>query len=242
MKDIHSHLLYGVDDGCRTMEESISLLKKMSLAGTTELVLTPHYVENSKYVCNNKDKEEIFTKIKNKAKEENIDVKLYLGNEVFYTDQFVELLKKKEIATINKSKYLLFEFPMHNPYHGTGEVISNLISKGYVPILAHPERYEAFQVCPDLAEEYLRMGVLLQGNLTSLFGKYGRAPKKLLKYYIKKGWISFLGSDNHRDMKYNEKSLIKKLNRINSDKEYIDSILNSNFDKVIKNEDIAMIR
>ena len=86
------------------------------------------------------------------------------------------------------------------------------------------------------------MGVLLQGNYTSLFGKYGRGPKKLLKYYIKKGWISFLGSDAHHEFNCNEKSLVRKLNWLNRDKEYIHNLLEGNFDRVINNEDIAMIR
>jgi len=242
MKDLHCHLLYGIDDGCKTKEESVRLLKEMSKAGLKELILTPHYVENSNYVCNNKDKEKILVELKKEIKKENIDVKLYLGNEVFYTSHFIELLEKGEIQTLNGSRYLLFEFPLRNRYSGAGEVISHLISKGYIPILAHPERYEEFQEKPDLAEEYLRMGLLLQGNYTSLFGKYGRAPKKLLKYYIKKGWISFLGSDTHHDIKYNAKRLERKLHRLNKDEEYIEDILERNFDRVIKNEDIAMIR
>lgn len=242
MKDLHSHLLYGIDDGSKTIEESIYLLKQMSKLGLKEIVVTPHYIENSKYTCNNKEKGKLLKTLKEKVKEENIDITIYLGNEVFYTDHFVELIKKEEIKTINGSKYLLFEFPMNNHYRGAGENISRLISNGYVPILAHPERYKEFLENPDVAEEYLRMGVLLQGNYTSLFGKYGRASKKLLKYYIKKGWISFLGSDTHHEFKYNEKKLLRKLNRLNKDKEYVHNLLEGNFDKVINNEDIAMIR
>lgn len=242
VKDLHSHLLYGIDDGCKTIEESLSLLKKMSAAGVKDIIITPHYIENSKYVFNNESKEKLFTILKNEVKFEKIDVNLYLGNEVFYTDHFVELIESGEVQTLNNSKYLLFELPMHNHYQGASEVLSELISHGYVPILAHPERYKEFQENPDVAEEFLRMGVLLQGNYTSLFGKYGRGPKKLLKYYIKKGWISFLGSDAHHEFKFNEKSLERKLHWLNKDKDYVYNLLEGNFNKVINNEDIAMIR
>ena len=242
MKDLHSHLLFGIDDGCKTIEESISLLKQMSDSGIKEIIITPHYIENSKYTCDNKNKRVLLAKLKEKVKEENIDITLYLGNEVFYTDKFVELIKSDEVATLNGSKYLLFEFPMHNNYRNAGEIISRLISKGYTPVLAHPERYSKFQENPDLAEEYLRMGLLLQGNYTSLFGKYGRAAKKTLKYYIKKGWISFLGSDTHHDIKYNAKKLERKLHRLNKDEEYIHDLLEGNFDRVIRNEEIGLIR
>ena len=242
MKDLHCHLLPGIDDGSSSIEESISLLKSMSDFGIHELVLTPHYIEDSKYNCDNKNKKALFNKLLNEVKKENIDINLYLGNEVYFTHHFVELIDNKEISTINGSRYVLFEFPMHEHYKGTGEALIKLISNGYIPILAHPERYKRFLEKPDLAEEYLRMGVLLQGNFPSLFGKYGRKEKKLIKYYIKKGWISFLGSDTHHNFEYNYKKLEKMLHRLNKNEEYISNLLEGNFDRVIKDEPIAMIR
>ena len=148
MKDLHCHLLYGIDDGCKTIDESVNLIKKMSNAGIREMIVTPHYIESSKYNCNNRQKKTLLTKLKNRLKKENIDVTLYLGNEVFYTDKFVELLKNKEIYPLNGSRYVLFEFPMHNNYHGSGSVISYLISKGYVPVLAHPKSLELLKLHP----------------------------------------------------------------------------------------------
>lgn len=242
MKDLHCHLLPGIDDGSKSLDESISLLKEMSNQGVKEIILTPHYIEDSKYSCNNTDKKKLYTELVKRVKKEKIDVTLYLGNEVFFTSNFVDLLKKKEIETLNNNKYLLFEFPMHEHYKSSQESLLKLISRGYVPVLAHPERYKRFLENPDIAEEYLRMGVLLQGNFPSLFGKYGRGPKKLLKYYIKRGWISFLGSDTHHDYSYNLKKLEKKLHRINKDDNYISDLLDGNFDKVINNENISMIK
>ena len=242
MKDLHCHLLPGIDDGSSSIEESISLLKSMKEFGIDEIVLTPHYIENSKYNCNNKNKKALLNKFLKEVKKENIDVKIYLGNEVYFTNNLIELIDQKEIETINNSRYLLFEFPMHGHCKGTGEILLKLISRGYIPILAHPERYKKFLEKPDLLEEYLRMGVLLQGNFSSLYGKYGRKEKKLLKYYIKKGWISFLGSDTHHTFSYNSRKLERMLHRLNKNEEYISGLLGDNFDKVINNEPIAMIR
>ena len=242
MKDLHCHLLPGIDDGSKSFDESISLLKEMSKNGIKELIITPHYIENSEYVCNNSDKKKLFDTLNKRIKKENIDIRIYLGNEVFYTSNFAELLKKKEIKPLNNSKYILFEFPMHEHYKSSQENLLKLISKGYVPILAHPERYKRFLDNPDIAEEYLRMGVLLQGNFPSLFGKYGRGPKKLLKYYIKKGWISFLGSDTHHNFIYDTKKLERKLHRLNKNEKYIYDLLEGNFDKVVSNDFIEIIR
>ena len=243
MKDIHSHLLYGVDDGSKSLEESIELLRKMEKAGVTDLMLTPHYIENSKYICNNKSKKKIFNILSTAVKNENININLYLGNEVFFTENFLKLIKRYEIRTLNNSKYLLFEFPMNHLYPNIADVISLIISKGCVPILAHPERYSKFIRHPEIAEEYLRMGVLLQGNFTSLFNKYGRKSKKLLIYYLKNHWITFLGSDTHFEMyKYNEKKLKKMLIKITRDEKYVNDLLYNNFDKVVNNEDIGILR
>ena len=242
MKDLHCHLLYGIDDGSKSIEESMALLRKMNKAGCKEIIMTPHYIRGSKYTANNEAKEKLLTEIKKELKKEKIDMQLYLGNEVFFSSKFVELIDKKEVATLNGSRYILFEFPLRNTYHNTGEILSKIMSKGYVPILAHPERYELFQNNPDLVEEYLRMGLLMQGNYTSLLGKYGRKPKKLLKYYIKKGWISFLGSDTHHEFKYKMSKVEKIVKKLNKDEEYTRDLLEKNFDRVIHNQDIAMIR
>ena len=65
MKDLHCHLLYGIDDGCKTIDESVSLIKKMSDAGIKEMIVTPHYIESSKYNCNKRQKKTLLTKLEN---------------------------------------------------------------------------------------------------------------------------------------------------------------------------------
>ena len=211
MKDLHSHLLYGIDDGSKTLAESVKLLKEMESAGVTDLMLTPHYVENSKYNCNNPKKIEIFEELKKKAQEEKISINLYLGNEVFFTAEFLKYLKENEIRTLNNSKYLLFEFPVANVSRNSLEILQELTKNGCVPILAHPERYEIFQKHPEAIHEFLKAGIHLQGNFTSLFGGYGKTAEKTLKFFLQKHWISFLGSDTHHEVKYNSKKTRKEI-------------------------------
>ena len=242
MKDIHSHLLVGIDDGSESFEESIKILKLMEKSGITDLIITPHYVENSQYNCNNKDKKELFKQLIEKKDENNININLYLGNEVFFTSNIIDLIKQGEIRTLNNTRYLLIEFPLHNIYNNTLEVIQRLVSKGVIPVLAHPESYEVFQNNPDIIKEYLRAGVLMQGNFTSLFGKYGPTPKKLLTYYLKNEWITFLGSDTHHEVKYDARKLEKMLLKVTKDKYYVKDLMENNFDKVINDEDIGMVR
>ena len=235
-KDIHCHLLPGIDDGSNSIEESIEILRRAEKEGVSEIVLTPHYIENTRYNCNNKNKKESFEILKKAIKQAGINIKLYLGNENYMSNNFIELLNNNEIMTINNSRYLLFEFPLSQPYKNSKDYLYELVTKGYVPILAHPERYRDFQKNPDLVEEYTRMGILLQGNYKSLLGKYGRASKKALKILLKKDLITFLGSDIHHIEDYELEKAIKKIKKIVKDENRVVDILSNNFDKVITNK------
>ena len=157
-------------------------------------------------------------------------------------DNFIKLLKKKEITTLNNSKYILLEFPLGNMLYNTKDIIYELVVAGYVPVLAHPERYRIFQRHPDHIEEYLRMGVLLQGNYKSLFGKYGSQAKKTLIYFLKKHQITFLGSDCHHEKDFKIKKLKKKLKSIVKSDNMIEDLLENNFNKVISNENFGIRR
>ena len=175
-------------------------------------------------------------------KNENININLYLGNEAYISENYIDLIKQHEIMTINNTRYLLLEFPLGNMFRNTKEILYELIVAGCVPILAHPERYKIFQRHPDYIEEYLRMGVLLQGNYKSLFGKYGSDAKKTLKYFLKRGWITFLGSDTHHEEDFDIKKLERKLKSIVKDQEIVEDLLENNFDKVINDLDIGIRR
>ena len=220
MVDIHSHIMYGIDDGSKDIETSLEILKDAHNNGVTDIFLTPHYIENSKFDCNNENKEKILNTLKKKLKEENISINLYIGNEVFIDENILEHIKNNEIATLNNSKYILVELPMGRMYNNTKEILFNLIIEGYTIVLAHPERYRYMQEDDKKLEELLSMGVLLQGNYRSLFGYYGKDAKKTLKKFIKKKQISFLGSDIHKNDGYNLKKLEKIVLKLSKDKEY----------------------
>ena len=236
MKDIHSHIMYGIDDGAKDLEESISIIKNAISSGITDIVLTPHYISKSKYSCNNNDKNKILNIIKNKLKEDNININLYLGNEVMIDTDIVELINKEEISTINNTRYVLIEFSFNYEYDYYQNIIFELVRNNYIPILAHPERYKYIQEDPKRIEKYLEMGVILQGNYFSLFNKYGSKAKKTLKILLKNRQISLLASDIHKkDINYDIDRLNRKLNYIVKDKKYINEILNINFTKIINN-------
>ena len=230
-KDLHCHLLPGIDDGSKTIDESLETLRRAEKEGVTEIVLTPHYIENTRYNCNNKNKRELFEKLERAMHDAGINIKLYLGNENYMSENFIELMKNKEIMTINNSRYLLFEFPLNQMYQNSKETLYELVTIGCVP-----ERYRDFQKHPELAEEYARMGILLQGNYKSLLGKYGNGAKKTLKIFLKKGLITFMGSDMHHTDDYLIEKARKKVKKIVKDEKKLEDLFCNNFDKVIRDE------
>ena len=207
MTDIHSHLLFGVDDGSKTLEESLSVLRDMENEGFKNIILTPHYIKGSKYNSVKEENEKKLEILKSACRENNININLYLGNEIFIDDNIYEMLKNGEISSLNKTNYLLIEIPLSGIYDDYKDVFAFLMSKGYKIILAHPERYTTFQEDFERVMELSKMGVYFQSNLDSLTGKYGEAAKKTIKKMLKRKKVAFLATDvhhKHRDYKWAE--------------------------------------
>lgn len=197
MIDIHSHLIHQVDDGSKSLEESIALLKEAQNCGITDIILTPHYIEDGY----EKTAEQIQEKIQqiNEAKEEaGIQVNLYQGNEIFAVRNLDEHLYQHRVASLADSQYLLFELPMHHKIPYLYDTIYEILGEGYIPILAHPERYSYIQENPEMLIELMEKGVLFQSNLASILGIYGKKAKKTLILMLKNDMIQFLASDTHR--------------------------------------------
>ena len=239
MKDIHSHILYGIDDGAKTIEESLNILTKAEAEGITDIVLTPHYIKKSNYNCNNINKQNLFKILQKEIKKNKINIKLYLGNEVMIDEDIINLIKTKEIMPINNTKYVLIEFPMHNYNQNIDNIIFDMVRNNYIPIIAHPERYSYIQNNISKVDEFIQMGAILQGNYLSLLSRYGKTAKKTLIKLLKINKISILASDIHHDK--NDYYLLKtkkKLKRVVKKEEKIEDLLVNNFDKIINNEDL----
>lgn len=217
MIDIHSHLLFSVDDGSKSCEESIEILRRLEEVGYTDVLLTPHYIEDSRYSSGKMNNLEKLNLLKSELEKEKINIHLYLGNEVFINENIVKLLKDNEITTLNDSKYLLVELPMSGEYENYEDIFLELINLGYKVILAHPERYLAFQDNFDKIYELENLGILMQCNIDSIIGSYGSNAKKMIKRLLKEHKVSFLATDIHHPKKDYKKAHKKVLKYISSD-------------------------
>lgn len=237
MIDIHSHIIPNIDDGSNGTKESYDMLKKAYEVGFTEIITTSHYIEET-YVTNSNARNAILEKLNQYAKENNINIKLHNGSEIYITLNMTNLLEQNEASTLANSKYVLFELPMNNNVIYLKECIFELKSKGYVPIIAHPERYRIVQQNPNIVEEWVKIGAYMQCNYTSIIGNYGNTAKKTLKKLLKNNLVHFLGSDAHsaEGYTYIEKCAKKIQKYIGKEKFELLSTINPFH--VIKNENI----
>lgn len=235
MIDIHSHIIYGIDDGCKTLDESIQTILNLKKIGFDKLILTPHYINGSNYNKDNKEKKEKLNVLKEELLKRKIDVELFLGNEVYINDEIDELVLSKKITTLNKSRYLLIEFPLYNKVNNVDDYIYELKLKGYIIIIAHPERYEYFKENYKEVEKLYQSGVLFQCNYGSLIGKYGKEAQKLVEYLLKNNMVTFMSTDIHKP----ESSIIDNFSLI---KDKIISIIGKdNFIKISNDNALKVI-
>ena len=243
MIDIHSHIIPEVDDGSRNIQESISMIKKANEKGIKTIVATPHYKTN-KYEIKRKELENKVFSLNNILKINNIDTKILLGQEIMVDINMFELFDKGIISGINNSKYILIEFDMEVELLNSDMFIKKIIDKGYIPIVAHPERYRYVTKDINIVKRWINSGALMQMNISSVLGNYGQIVQKTIIKLLNKNLIHLWGSDVHffRDTYEDLEESLKILKRIIKDKKvYNDIIINNNF-KVISNDHIKVIK
>lgn len=237
MIDIHSHIIPNVDDGARSVEETFNILKEAQEAGFTDVILTSRFLLNY-YETN--AQELIFwkEKLQEVLKKQGTKINLHSGMEIYITNQMEELLENKKILTLANSRYMLIELPLATNVKYFDYVVYYLEAKGIKPIIAHPERYKCVQKDPDIVEEYIEKGCLIQCNYGSIVNLYGREAEKTIKTLLKKNQVHFLGSDVHRE---NGTYLIildaiKKIRKIIGENK-INEITTINPKKILQNEE-----
>lgn len=228
MIDFHSHIIPEIDDGSRSIEETMLLLEEAKKAGFSKIICTSHYLEEH-YEFDEASRKKFLEMLKIGADNLKLGLDLYLGSEIYISYDIVEILKEYKASTINGTSYVLIELPMQSELPNLKKVIYELLGNGYIPIIAHPERYSYVKENPNWLLDYIQLGVLFQANYGSIIGMYGKEAQKTVKLLLKHDMIHFLGSDVHRPktiytkmpeilqelQKVLERDKLKKLTKIN---------------------------
>jgi tyrosine-protein phosphatase YwqE len=219
--DLHSHLIPGIDDGSKTLEESLTLIRRMVDMGYEKLIMTPHVMSDA-YRNTPETILAGLEKLKKAVADAGITVELEASAEYYLDEGFLNILEQKQVLPI-AGKYLLFETSYLARPNNLLDLIYAIKVHGYIPILAHPERYRYIKEMEREYRELKELDVLFQIDTTSLGGHYGKDAQKKALFLMRKGWIDFVGSDTHR-MKHLEdlervmrdRKLWDKLTRINT--------------------------
>ena len=192
MIDIHAHILPEIDDGSKSIDDSLKMLKDEAEAGVTDVILTPHY--RSDFCVPAEKVKKVFADFKQAANDSGLNVNLYLGQEIFANSSLYGDLERGEVLPMNGTGYVLVEFsPAY--YQDISEFVYGLIARGYTPIVAHLERYPFAD--EDMAKEIKAVGALIQINAYSLSADAPRRLRKKMLKYVRSGIVDFVASDVH---------------------------------------------
>ncbi len=211
--DIHNHILPGIDDGAKTVEESIGLINGFRNLGITNFICTPHIMHN--YYQNTPETiKSSYLKLQVELKRRNLDnVHVDFAAEHMIDENFETILEDKNVVPI-QSRYLLVEMSYLQPSINFDAAITKVFSHNYFPILAHPERYAYFHQRKQVYSSLKAQGVLFQVNLLSFASEvYGKEVQKCAQNLLGNGLVDFIASDVHN---IRQLSLIKDVKISNS--------------------------
>ena len=238
MIDFHTHILPNIDDGSKSIEETFNLIKEAEKAGFKKIISTSHYLEKY-YEVDVIERKAWIDTLNKTIKERNEEIELYLGNEIYFSDNIISLLEEGKATTINNTSYLLFELPLNAKPFNIYNIIYELLEYKLIPVLAHPERYTFVQSEPELVYDLIQKGVLMQCNYGSIIGQYGKKAQIIVKKLYENNMVHFLGTDVHKQNTIYERipEILPKITEIIGE-EKLKEITTLNAQKVLENKRI----
>ena len=201
MIDIHSHIVFEVDDGPKTIEDSRALLEESYRQGVRTIISTS-YRRKGMFETPEAKIEENFKQVQELAKEIADDLTVLYGAEIYYTSDILDKLEQGKIPRLADSQYALIEFSMITPYKEIHTALSNVLRLGVTPVVAHIERYHCLENDEKKVRDLINMGCYTQINSSSvlkpkLFGDTYKFMKKRAQFFLEKDLVHFVASDMH---------------------------------------------
>ena len=239
MIDIHNHILFDIDDGAKTIEASVQMCRDAYENGIEHIVLTPHFVKFSDIEGFVEARDNRIFELRNMLRAERIPVMLYSGAELYLSDGVFNADNLDEL-TLGNSKYILCEFPL-GPFNinRVPEWIDELIDRGYVPVIAHPERYREFHRNLFIIDELIDREVIFQVNLDSVIGLNGRSAQAMAVDMLERGIAKLIGTDAHHPI-YRHNKIKEKFSDLPDEitEEIITECMKTNPKRILENRNI----
>ena len=197
--DIHNHCTWGIDDGIQTLEECKELFEQAKEDGITSIIATPHFIPGRQVEAEIQEIKERMNKANALSKQYGINI--YFGSEVMLNYDFLDMIENRWFYTLAESKYLLCEFNVREKLGNSQDVedrLYELIIRGYVPVVAHVERYFRDGLNIERVYKWINMGCKIQVNRTSLLGNHGKQIQKNAFELIKNKMVHVVATDAHR--------------------------------------------
>ena len=197
MFDLHSHILPGLDDGAKTIEESMKMLRAAAGDGIRGMAATPHGKDVREAGALGLVSEHVET-LNWLAGEETLDIKIYVGMENHLTPDLPELVISGRALPINVGPYILVELPFDSLPDFTNDVLARLQDQGLTPLIAHPERQADIMRDPSIMGDLVGRGMLGQVTSTCILGRFGPEARDTAELLLKNGWVHVISTDCHR--------------------------------------------
>ncbi len=236
--DLHTHILPQVDDGARNMQDALEMLSNATASDVHSIILTPHC--NRPLMADNfytKELLNVFEELKEKSA--HLPLKIALGCEFHVTNNIKDILRQKKIMTLNNSRYLLTEFPVNADSSYFKDKLQEIREYGYIPLIAHPERYDAVIKQPYIVEDWLENGCHIQLTGASIVGRYGKTIQKTAQILLKNDYVCCVASDAHGTVNRNNNLLdVYSFLSLYYSKQYAKMLLWDNPDAIFNNADL----
>lgn len=247
MIDIHAHILPGVDDGASCMKESVKMLMMANEQGITDVFATVHYSpkypntepEALRKLCEKVQKQVNRAKTGEKASQKKRKkIRIWTGQEIFYSDQVPELLDEGKLMTLADSDYVLIEFSPAVSYSEISRAVGDLRMFGFDPILAHAERYQCLRTGNRIAD-LINQGAYIQLNYRSIGGKWHDSTTRWCRKMLKNQFVHVLGTDMHniRSRAPETEEAVRWM-RLHLERRYVKRLLHENARRIVKNKEL----
>ena len=196
--DMHSHILPGMDDGSRSMGQTLRMLETAVSEGITTMIATPHNMPGKGCPPGSVVRRKV-DELRRTVEQEGIPLEIVAGTEYYYREEVLDILDSEDAVTLGNSDCVLVEFEPLAERNYIRNALRNILGLGYRPVIAHVERYAKLMEDISLLTDMRKNGILVQVNAMSVTGDNGRQAKKDVRNLLKKGLVDFVATDAHSD-------------------------------------------